>query len=501
MNAPVGGGGAGFRRSAVDHLAREVAAAATHHDMEYGLVGGMLWSAKVADLAIEAGFDPEALTDPLLRAIAGVILALRDEGREVNAPQVDARLAGDEEYDAAGGRAFLASLITACPGVPVVPSYVRETAELHRRRRLVEAAAAALRDVCGPVAEAPSEAIVAKLAGELDGIAAGAAQEPPVVTAHDAAARVLVAAEEAFANGGVARGLRTGFASLDAKLRPMEPGHLVVLAARPSMGKSAAAFDIAWRAAKTGARVALFSLEMTAAQVSRRILAGETGIPIRAIQDGRLHHEQWHALTMARAAMEAVPLHIDETPGKTLAGIAMRCRSLARRGPLGLIVVDHIGLVMPPHDMRRHGLTQIVEHTSNGLKRLAREMRCPVLALCQLNRQVEGRENKMPGLSDLRQSGSIEQDADVVMFLFRDAYYLARQPPRRLEGETDERYRERVDNHRVALERAEGWAEVSIGKQRDGEEDIVKLRFDRRTTRFSDPPETDDGDDGWGGGT
>lgn len=476
------------RRAAIDAL-RTVRDQIASWGTEQALVGGMMIGPRATDAAIDAGFSPDMLADDSLRVVARAIVALRDDGKEPTPNTVDAYLGNDEVYVQAGGRAFVADLLSVCPSLTAVPSYAEAVADLARRRAVLDAAAAAAAAASEPPSDKPTAAVLAKLGSDVEAIEEAARRDRPIVSVADAALEVIADAEQAAVNGNRAPGLRTGFEALDRKLRPMGAGQMLILAARPSMGKSAAGFEIGWRAAKAGARVAIFSLEMTAEEVTRRILSGETGIPLGDIMDGRLTDEQWIALSAARERMKGIDLLIDDAAGKTLGAISLRCRSLSRRQPLDLVVVDHIGLVMPPREIMRNGLTQSVEHTSNGMKRLARELRCPVLALCQLNRAVEGREDKMPGLSDLRQSGSLEQDADAVVFLWRDEYYLERQEPVKRGTESDAKFSDRVEEYHAARARAAGKAQLFIAKQRNGPTGSLELRFDKATTRFTDVEE------------
>lgn len=257
-------------------------------------------------------------------------------------------------------------------------------------------------------------------------------------------------------------GLPTGFHDLDQKTSGMQPGDLIIIAGRPSMGKSAIAINIAEHVAlNEGLPVAVFSMEMGAAQLATRIAGSIGRIDQTHLRTGKLTDEEWPRLTEAVERLRNIPLHIDETGGLTVSELRGNARRLARQcGKLGLIVVDYIQLMGVSTSMNDENRATAVGEISRGLKLLAKEMNCPVIALSQLNRSVESRTDKRPMMSDLRESGALEQDADVIMMMYRDEYY------------TKEACRE------------PGVAEVIICKQRNGPTGTVRLAFINNLTRF-----------------
>ena len=256
-------------------------------------------------------------------------------------------------------------------------------------------------------------------------------------------------------------GVPTGFIDLDRMTAGLQAGDLVVLAARPSMGKTAFAINIAEHVAlEAGLPVAVFSMEMGAAQLAVRIVGSIGRIDQSHLRTGRLTDEEWPRLTEAIERLRTVSLHIDETPGLTPSELRASARRLARQqGKLGLIVVDYLQLMTGSVSEGENRATELGE-ISRGLKALAKELQCPVLALSQLNRSVEQRTDKRPMMSDLRESGAIEQDADIIMFIYRDDYYNKEKSPE------------------------PGVAEIIIGKQRNGPTGTVKLTFVKPLTRF-----------------
>jgi replicative DNA helicase len=266
------------------------------------------------------------------------------------------------------------------------------------------------------------------------------------------------------------------------------------------MGKTSLATNIAFNAARrlvrdredgiedaksVGAAVAFFSLEMSADQLATRILAEQSGISSENLRMGKISQQDFRNLARAAAELESLPLYIDDTPGLTIAALRTRARRLKRQRGVGFIVVDYLQLLQGSGRSSDNRVNEISE-ISRGLKTLAKELHVPVLALSQLSRAVEQREDKRPQLSDLRESGSIEQDADIVMFVFREDYYVAaREPKGGAEGD-DAKVFESHQEWAREMERVFGLAEVIVAKQRHGATGKVKMKFDAKITRFSD---------------
>jgi replicative DNA helicase len=278
----------------------------------------------------------------------------------------------------------------------------------------------------------------------------------------------------------------------------LHPSDLVVLAGRPSMGKTALATNIGFNAARAyrpgkapdgktiaedGAVVGFFSLEMSAEQLATRILSEESGVSSNNIRKGEVSHEDFDRFVQASQRLASVPFFVDDTPALSIAGLRTRARRLLRQQGLGMIIVDYLQLIRGD-DYGSENRVQEISEITRGLKALAKELNVPVLALSQLSRAVEQREDKRPMLSDLRESGSIEQDADVVMFVYREEYYLSRGEPARRPEESDERYNIRYEDWHKRLQDVTGIAEVLISKQRHGPIGKVSMRFAHETTKF-----------------
>ena len=295
-------------------------------------------------------------------------------------------------------------------------------------------------------------------------------------------------AANAYRRDGGLSGLATGFTDLDQRMGGLQPSDLIIVAGRPSMGKTALATNIAYHVAQTyrrdldsevavdGAMVGFFSLEMSAEQLATRIISERAYIPSERIRRGRIESEEFDRIVEVSQELQNLPLYIDQTGGITVAQLAARARRLKRQRDVGPIVVDDLQLLSGSSRRAAEGRVQEVSEITTGLKALAKELHVPVLALSQLSRQVEQREDKRPQLADLRESGSIEQDADVVLFVFREEYYVERRQPR-----------ENTEEHKQwqqEMDLVTGKAEVIIGKQRHGPTGTVRLQFTPEFTRF-----------------
>ena len=299
----------------------------------------------------------------------------------------------------------------------------------------------------------------------------------------DAMKQTIEMASAAYKNEGGIVGVPTGLRDLDDKLGGLHQSDLIIIAGRPSMGKTSLATNIAFNAARniqesgTKSSVAFFSLEMSSEQLSTRILSEQSRIKSNDIRRGKINQEDFEKFIEASKNLENLPLHIDDTPAITIAALSNRARRLKRKQGLDLIVIDYIQL-MKSSGYKNEGRVLEIAQITQGLKALAKELDVPVLALSQLSRQVEQREDKKPQLSDLRESGSIEQDADVVMFVFREQYYLEKQEPKLGTTEHVE-WQEKMNQ-------VHNQAEIIIGKQRHGPTGLIKLEFESAFTKFKD---------------
>jgi replicative DNA helicase len=308
--------------------------------------------------------------------------------------------------------------------------------------------------------------------------------ETALTTAVDMAAR-------AFQRDGKLSGIATGLTDLDSKMGGLQASDLIIVAGRPGMGKTALATNIAYNIAQhyvpevaadgstqaaNGGIVGFFSLEMSAEQLATRIIAEQSSIPSSNIRRGGINEQDFERIKDVAIELQHLPFYIDETGGLTIAQLAARARRLKRQKGMDVLVIDYIQLLQGSSRRSQEGRVQEVTEITTSLKALAKELNVPIIALSQLSRQVENRDDKRPQLSDLRESGSIEQDADVVLFVFREEYYLSNKEPR---PGTDDHIKWQTEMATV-----HGKAEIIIGKQRHGPTGTVNLQFDAAVTRF-----------------
>jgi replicative DNA helicase len=300
-------------------------------------------------------------------------------------------------------------------------------------------------------------------------------------------------AAQAYQRDGSLSGLATGLTDLDSRMGGLQSSDLIILAGRPGMGKTALATNIAYNVAKAwagevradghtatvnGGIVGFFSLEMSAEQLATRIIAEQTGIPSNKIRRGLIGESEFESIKDISIELQSLPFYVDETGGLSIGQLAARARRLKRQRGLDLLVIDYIQLLTGSSRRSSENRVQEITEITTRLKALAKELNVPIIALSQLSRQVESREDKRPQLSDLRESGSIEQDADVVMFVFREEYYHQMRKP-------TESSREKFAEWQAEGDRVQGRAEVIIGKQRHGPTGTVELQFDAEVTRFA----------------
>ncbi|MHB8530404.1 MAG: replicative DNA helicase [Caulobacteraceae bacterium] len=398
----------------------------------------------------------------------------------------------DTAFVEMGALRYLADLVDRAPPAAGARDYARVIRDLSLRRDLIriggEIAAAA--QAGDPELSAREQ--IESAEQRLYTLAETGAGSSGLVAFSDALAGAVEMAGEAYSRDGGLSGLSSGLVDMDHKLGGLHASDLIILAGRPSMGKSSLATNIAFNIARryafeplpdgrrktaSGGVVAFFSLEMSAEQIAMRLLAEVTEVPSDKIRKGEITATEFGRIREASIEIGEAPLFIDDTGGISIGKLAARARRLKRTIGLDLIVVDYLQLVTVSDGGRMENRVQEVSQITQGLKSLAKELSVPVLAAAQLSRQVENRDDKRPQLADLRESGSIEQDADVVMFIYRESYYLSRAEPK--EGTADHlAWQEKMDPVR-------NLAEVIIGKQRHGPIGTIRLHYDADLTKFS----------------
>ena len=426
--------------------------------------------------------------------IYGAVARLIERGQLANPVTLKRYFEQDESLAEVGGPAYLAELAGSAVTVINAGEYGRLVYDLHLKRALISLGEDVVnRAFGGEVDESATQQIEQAEQGLYD-LAVSGEYEGGFQPFREAVTHAIKMAETAHKRDGGLAGVTTGFLDLDQLLGGLHPSDLVILAGRPSMGKTALATNIAYHAAKSfaetegreGAVVGFFSLEMSAEQLASRILSEQSNVSSDRMRKGELSKEEFTVLVAASQTLHGIPIFIDDTPALTVSALRTRSRRLKRQHNLGLIVVDYLQLIGSNNTSRNDGRVQEVAEITRGLKALAKELNVPVLALSQLSRAVEQRDNKRPQLSDLRESGTIEQDSDVVMFIFREEYYLERDRPTRRADETEDNFIRRENKWQENLAKVRNLADVIIAKQRHGPIGDVKLTFQGTYTRFSD---------------
>jgi replicative DNA helicase len=467
-------------------------------EAEQALLGAILIS-NTAFYRVSEFLQPEHFGNAVHGRIFAAIGKLLGRGQIANPVTLKNLFDQDGALTEIGGAQYLARLAGAAAAIINAEDYGRAVHDLYLRRELIALGEDVVNDAFRQDLDDPAREQIERVEKKLFDLATAGETEGGFRAFGAALTNAILNAEAAFKRSGKTVGVATGFVDLDRKLGGLHPSDLIVLAGRPSMGKTALATNIAFHAARTyrpadpadfrkaaedGAVVGFFSLEMSAEQLATRILAEESGVSSDRIRRGDISHEDFDKFVQASQRLSALKLFIDDTPALSVAALRTRARRLKRQQGLGLIVVDYLQLLRPSNQARQQdNRVQEISEITRGLKALAKELDVPVLALSQLSRAVEQREDKRPMLADLRESGSIEQDADVVMFIFREEYYLSREPTRRPD-EAESKFSERYQEWRERLEKVHGLGEIIVAKQRHGPIGSVKLRFDAETTKF-----------------
>lgn len=419
-------------------------------DAEQALIGGLLLDSgrydDVADIVTSDDFQHREH-----RLAFRAIVALCQDGTAADVLTVSDRLEKSGELEAAGGLAYIGMLANNTPSAANVGSYARLVADAALERRLVAAAGQIAELAKG---EDPAREKIDRAQGMLSALADASRGSGPALV-RDVLPAVIDEIDRHHKAGSGIIGLSTGFVDLDEMTSGLQAGDLILIAGRPSMGKSTLSMQMAEHVASAGMTAAVFSLEMSAESLVMRTVASIGRTDFQRLRLGRLEDHEWANVTDAAVRLSSMALLVDQSPALTAMEIRARARRIKREHGLGLVVVDYIQLMRGEGESRNLEVANI----SAGLKALAKELAVPVIALSQLNRSLQNRNNKRPTLSDLRDSGSLEQDADVILFLYRDEIY-------------DEQ------------SSARGTAEVIIGKQRNGPTGTVRLVFQGHHCRF-----------------
>jgi len=423
-------------------------------EAEESVLGAILLSSDAAAEVMDK-LVPEDFYVPANQSMFGAIRRLFDGNRAIDAITVADELRRTGELDRIGGLGTITGLLDVVPSASNIEYYAGIVEENSQRRSLIKAGssitdlAMRLDDEIDTVIDRAEHTVLQVAERRVgDGMQA-------IGPLFFSTLEELEALE---ARGSEVTGLSTGFRDLDRKLTGLHPANLLIIAARPAMGKSALTTNIATNVAMTGTPVAIFSLEMSKEEMAQRMLCSVARIDSMKLRTGQIGENAWPRLTDAAGRLFNAPVFVDDSAVATVTDIRAKCRRLKRAHGLGLIVVDYLQLMQ---GVARENRQQEIAEISRSLKNLARELELPVIAVSQLNRNLESREDKRPRLGDLRESGSLEQDADIVIFIYRDEYYNERSEKK-------------------------GIAEVAVAKHRAGSTGIVEMTFMPEFTRFSD---------------
>jgi replicative DNA helicase len=468
-------------------------------EAEAAFLGAVLIDNRVIE-ELTTPIRPEHFFEPLHERIYARILALIERNATASPVTLRPHFEADEALKELGGPKYLAQLTANGAGLLAPRELAQQIYDLALLRELVSVGRGLVEGALDTTEDTSPVDRIAQAEADLYRVAEGAATGKEASTFREAAMTAIRMVEAAMNSGGGLSGKTTGLTTIDQKTAGLHDSDLIILAGRPGMGKTSLATNIAFNCADEhlrwqrdggefnyGAPVAFFSLEMSADQLATRILAEQAEIPSEQLRSGKdLSRESFQQLSFASQRLAELPLYIDDTPALTIGALRTRARRMKRRHDIGLIVIDYLQLLQGSGRANDNRVNEISE-ISRGLKTLAKELSVPVIALSQLSRAVEQRDDKRPMLSDLRESGSIEQDADMVWFIYRSDYYHLLVKPDTPDGNS---LPDAVEKYRAWEEKFDelrGKASLIVAKQRHGSTGNVPLHFQADITKFTSP--------------
>lgn len=471
----------------------------SNRQAEQALLGALLANNKAYE-RVSDFLTPEHFADPIHGRIFEAIARRCEQNIVADPVTLRAELEHSGVLAEVGGIGYLAQLLSAMVGIINAGDYGRLIHDAWLRRQLIDIGEGMVNSAYASEPDLDGKAQIEKSEQSLFNLATKGGSEGKALSFHDALTEAINMAEKAFRNQGSVSGLDTGLRDLNKRTGGLHKSDLIILAGRPGMGKTALATKVAFGAAKAmlaNARtenpnamakgcVAIFSLEMSADQLATRLLAEESRISGDKIRRGEISTKDFDTFVRVSRDISDIPLVIDDTPAITLSALRTRCRRLQRTQGLGLIIVDYLQLMRPALGTRPESRVLEISQITQGLKAIAKELAVPVIALSQLSRSVESRDDKRPQLSDLRESGSIEQDADMVMFIYRDEYYLAQREPKITTFDREDKYQDAMDKWKADMQTVYQKAELIIAKQRHGPTGKIDLFFEGEFTRYAD---------------
>ncbi len=459
-------------------------------EAEQSLLGSILFDNKILE-DLPANFDSQYFFDPLHENIYKACISLTDNNRLADPLTLKNYLNDSDLNKDVDIEKYLLDLREGVLSLRKAKFYAEEIKNCYIRRSLIRIADELIYKSINPKIEVNPNEEISETEEKLYNLAEKDQVNSGPLDFKSVLASTTNQINEAFTRKGKLSGVDTGFSGLNRQLGGLNKSDLIVLAGRPAMGKTALATNIGFNAAKSNNTdqndsILIFSLEMSAEQLAQRILAEQTTIDSQKLRIGDIDEKEFSKLVATQNDIYNLPLFIDDTPAISVSQIASRARRLKRKSGLGLIIIDYIQLIQGSKVSEAQGRVHEVSSITRGLKSIAKELNVPILALSQLSRAVEQREDKRPILADLRESGSIEQDADVVMFVYREEYYLDKSEPTQRDNENQESFNERFTKWQDKRNSAEGKAEIIISKQRHGPTGIIQVQFEAKFTRFMD---------------
>ncbi len=463
-------------------------------EAEQALLGAILANNKAYEKVSEF-LRPYHFADSIHAKVFEVIAKLIQRGHVADVITLKNYFEQEGSLQEVGGHQYLIKLADSASPLTNVEYYAQFIYDKYLRRELINTGYEIVNDALKEDLDSDATSQIEIAEKKLFELSNQGESQGGFVDFAQALTSSLSQIEQAYQKDGKISGLPTSLDALDEKTGGLNNSDLIILAGRPAMGKTALATNIAYNVAEFMSHdksvdpksrgVAFFSLEMSADQLASRILSTVTQTPGHKMRTGELDNAEFTRIAAAVRELETIPLYIDDTPGLNINAIRTRARRLKRNKGLGLIVIDYIQLIMGTGSKKTEGnRVQELSEISRGLKILAKELNVPVIALSQLNRGVEQRDDKRPVMSDLRESGSIEQDADIVMFVFRENYYIQNEEPKQRAGETPEHLQNRMEEWQKRVRETANIGEVIIGKQRHGPTGTVKLFWNGEFAQF-----------------
>ena len=468
-------------------------------DAEIAVIGCLLWDnrsyEKIADFLTEEHF-----TEPNNKNIFLIIKRLLDKNILVT-PITLKNYLEENDKGVFDNYTYLNQIKDSAPSTQNTYQYARLLYDLHIKRSLIGIGNTIIQNTITNEDSLDGLDLIENAENDLYNLSQTGSSDRKHAMFGEALKDAIEIIDQSFKREGKIAGLPSGLRDLDKKLGGLHNSDLIIIAGRPSMGKTSLGTNIAFNAAKKykekkdefgnkntidGGKVAFFSLEMSAEQLATRVLAQESKISGDKMRKAELSKEDFKKIAKVSSELESLNLIIDDNPVLTIPSLRARARRLKRLYDIDLIIIDYLQLMSGSSSSRNDGRVQEISEITRGLKAVAKELNIPIIALSQLSRQVEQREDKRPQLSDLRESGTIEQDSDVVMFIFRESYYLERIEPIKKPEENEDKYNERHQRWRTLCENSYNTAEIIIAKQRHGPIGTIKAHFDPNFTRFSD---------------